>query len=58
MLLVCKRPVFPKAKAKTLPYARGKARGAGDTTTLHSLLPAPAFECRVSRTAVNLYEAC
>ena len=30
------------------PCPRGKARGTGDTTTLHSLTPAPAFEGRVS----------
>ena len=39
----CQRP-----KANTLPCARGKARGTGDSTTLHSLTPAPAFEGRVS----------
>ena len=35
----CYRP-----KANALPCPRGKARGTGDTTTLHSLTPAPAFE--------------
>ena len=35
-------------KANALPCPRGKARGTGDTTTLHSLTPAPAFEGRVS----------
>ena len=39
----CYRP-----KANALPCPRGKARGTGDTTTLHSLTPAPAFERRVS----------
>ena len=39
----CYRP-----KANTLACPRGKARGTGDTTTLHSLTPAPAFEGRVS----------
>ena len=39
----CYRP-----KANALPCPRGKARGTGDTTTLHSLTPAPAFEGRVS----------
>ena len=39
----CSRP-----KANTLPCPRGKARGTGDTTALHSLTPAPAFEGRVS----------
>ena len=37
----CYRP-----KANTLPCPRGKARGTGDPTTLHSLTP--AFEGRVS----------
>ena len=41
--LFCYRP-----KANALPCPRGKARGTGDTTTLHSLTPAPAFEGRVS----------
>ena len=35
-------------KANALPCPRGKACGTGDTTTLHSLTPAPAFEGRVS----------
>ena len=35
-------------EANALPCPRGKARGTGDTTTLHSLTPAPAFEGRVS----------
>ena len=35
-------------KTNAVPYPRGKARGTGDTTTLHSLTPAPAFEGRVS----------
>ena len=39
----CYRP-----KANALPCPRGKARRTGDTTTLHSLTPAPAFEGRVS----------
>ena len=39
----CYRP-----KANALPCTRGKARGTGDTTTIHSLTPAPAFEGRVS----------
>ena len=39
----CYRP-----KANALPCPRGKARGTGDTTTLHSLTPAPAFEGTVS----------
>ena len=38
----------PRPKANALPCPRGKARGTGDTTTLHSLMPAPAFEGRVS----------
>ena len=37
-----------RPKANALPCPRGKARGTGDTTTLHSLTPAPAFEGRVS----------
>ena len=39
----CYRP-----KANALPCPRGKARGTGDTTALHSLTPAPAFEGRMS----------
>ena len=35
-------------KANALPCPRGKARGTGDTTTLHLLTPAAAFEGRVS----------
>ena len=37
-----------RSKANALSCPRGKARGTGDTTTLHSLTPAPAFEGRVS----------
>ena len=37
-----------RLKANALSWPRGKARGTGDTTTLHSLTPAPAFEGRVS----------
>ena len=37
-----------RPKANALPCPRGKARGTGDTTRLHSLTPAPAFEGRVS----------
>ena len=37
-----------RAKANALPCPRVKARGTGDSTTLHSLTPAPAFEGRVS----------
>ena len=36
------------SKANALHCPGGKARGTGDTTTLHSLTPAPAFEGRVS----------
>ena len=39
----CLRP-----KANALPCPRGKAHGTGDTSTLHSLTPAPALEGRVS----------
>ena len=45
-------------KSNTLPCPRGKARGIGDTTTLHSLMQAPAFEGRVSTTALPPYQAC
>ena len=31
---------------------------AGDTTTLHTLMPAPAFEGRVSTTALSPSQAC
>ena len=44
----CYRP-----KANALPCPRGKARGTGDTTTLHSLTPAPAFEGRVTGLVPN-----
>ena len=43
-----KLPFLLRPKANALPCPRGKARGTGDTTTLHSLTPAPAFEGRVS----------
>ena len=39
----CQRP-----EANAPPCPRGKARGTGDTTTLHSLTQAPAFKGRVS----------
>ena len=39
----CYRP-----KDNAPPCPRGKASGTRDTTTLHSLTPAPAFEGRVS----------
>ena len=48
MLGAYKMPVFYRPKANALPCPRGKARGTGDTTTLHLLTPAPAFEGRVS----------
>ena len=41
-------PFCYRPKANALPCPRGKARGTGDTTTLHSLTSAPAFEGRVS----------
>ena len=45
MLRAYKTPIFAKGpKANALPCPRGKASGTGDTTTLHSLTPAPAFE--------------
>ena len=44
-------------KANALPCPRGKARGSGDTTTLHSLTPAPAFEGRLSTQNVHLSAA-
>ena len=39
-------------------YGLTAASGAGDTTTLHSLLPAPAFEGRVSGTVLSPCKAC
>ena len=45
MLRAYKTPIFAKGQK---PCSRGKARGTGDTTTVHSLTPAPAFEGRVS----------
>ena len=53
-----KCPFFQRPKANTLPYPRGKTRGAGDTTTLHSLMPAPGFEGRFSTTTLSPYQAC
>ena len=49
MLRAYKTPIFAKGQKLTpLPCPRGKAHGTGDTTTLHSLTPAPAFKVRVS----------
>ena len=49
MLRAYKTPIFATGQKLThSPAQRGKARGTGDTTTLHSLTPAPAFEGRVS----------
>ena len=49
VLRAYKTPIFAKGpKANALPCPRGKARGTGDTTTPHSLTPAPAFEGRGS----------
>ena len=49
MLRVYKTPIFARGqRANALPCPRGKARGTGDTTTLHSLTPAPVSEGRVS----------
>ena len=49
MLRAYKKPIFAKGqKANAFPCPRGKARGTGDTTTLHSLTPALAFEGRAS----------
>ena len=43
-----KTPIFAKGQKLTHSPAHEKARGTGDTTTLHSLTPAPAFQGRVS----------
>ena len=49
MLRAQKTPIFAKGqKTNALPCPRGKARGTGDSTTLHALTPALAFEGRVS----------
>ena len=49
MLRAYKTPIFAKGQKLThSPAHEGKARGTGDTTTLHSLTPAPPFEGRVS----------
>ena len=49
MLRAYKTPMFAKRpEANALPCPRAKTRGTGDTTTLHALTPAPAFEGRVS----------
>ena len=40
--------ICPRPKANAVPCPRGKARGTGDSTTPHTLTPAPAFEGRVS----------
>ena len=52
-----KWPFFQRPKANALPCPGGKARGTGDTTTLHSLTPAPAFEGRVSTQHLHLSPA-
>ena len=50
---------FSKAEKLThTPCPQGKVRRAGDTTTLHSLMPAPAFAGRVSTPALSPYLAC
>ena len=48
MLRASKKPIFLGPKANALPCPLGKAHVTGDTTTLHSLTPAPAFKGRVS----------
>ena len=49
MLRAYKTPIFAKGQKLThSPAHVEKARGTGDTTTLHSLTPAPAFEGRVT----------
>ena len=49
MLRAYKTPIFAKGQKLTHSTAHvEKARRTGDTTTLHSLTPAPAFEDRVS----------
>ena len=49
MLRAYKTPIFATGQKLThSPAHEEKARGTGDTTTLHSLTPAPAFEGRVS----------
>ena len=40
------------------PAHKEKQRGTGDTTTLHSVTPAPAFKGRVSTTALSPCLAC
>ena len=47
MLRAYKR-LYARPKANALACPRRKARGRGDTTTLHSLTPTRAFEGRVS----------
>ena len=49
---------YPKCATYFCPCPRGNARGAGGTTTLHSLMSAPAFGGRVSTTALSPYQAC
>ena len=49
MLRAYKTPFSAKGQKLThSPAHEEKARGTGDSTTLHSLTPAPAFEGRVS----------
>ena len=49
VLRAYKTPIFATGQKLThSPSSRGKACGRGDTTTLHSLTPAPAFEGRLS----------
>ena len=48
MLRAYKTPIFAKGQKLTHSPAHVETRRTGDTTTLHSLTPAPAFEGRVS----------
>ena len=45
-------------ETNTHPCPREKARGVGHITPLHSLMPASAFKCRLSTTALSPYQAC
>ena len=48
MLRAYKTPIFAKGQKLTNSPAHEEKHGTGDTNTLHSLTPAPAFEGRVS----------
>ena len=52
-------PVFDKwPKANPRPCPHRKACGTGNSTTLHTLMAALGFKCRVSTTVLSCCQAC